>query len=185
LQPHLTDAWWREVFLLTYGFAQVDYRDFAREYLTWLSTQQGDGESRLAGLELAGSALLELERPNPEGRRQQAERLAKVLTDRTVSASAILRARAGATLARLGDPRFRDDAWYLPAEPLLGFVKIPAGPFLMGSEKTRDPGAFDEEVPQHEVTLPDYYIARYPVTVAQFRAFVEDRGHRPEANDSL
>ena len=59
---------------------------------------------------LAGSALLELERPNPQDRRQQAERLAKVLTERTVSASGILRARAGDTLAGLGDPRFRDDA---------------------------------------------------------------------------
>src|SRR4029450_11893511 len=39
LQPHLTDAWWREVFLLTYGFAQTDHPPFAREYLEWLSTQ--------------------------------------------------------------------------------------------------------------------------------------------------
>ena len=36
LQPHLTDAWWREVFLLTYGFAQMDHPPFAREYLEWL-----------------------------------------------------------------------------------------------------------------------------------------------------
>src|SRR5712691_12350076 len=32
------------------------------------------------------------------------------------------RAEAGRVLAHLGDPRFRADDWYLPDEPLLGFV---------------------------------------------------------------
>ena len=85
------------------------------------------------------------------------------------------RAAAGDTLAALGDPRFRADRWYLPDEPLLGFVPIPAGPFLMGSGKTNDRQADDNERPQHELTLPGYYLARYPVTVAQFRAFVQDQ----------
>jgi len=92
---------------------------------------------------------------------------------------------AGNTLARLGDPRFRSDQWYLPDEPLLGFVKIHEGPFLMGSDKNRDRQAFDDEIPQHEVTLPAYYIAIYPVTVAQFKAFVEDSKYQPQNEDSL
>jgi hypothetical protein len=32
------------------------------------------------------------------------------------------RAAAGNTLACLGDPRLRADAWQLPGEPFLGFV---------------------------------------------------------------
>jgi formylglycine-generating enzyme required for sulfatase activity len=88
-------------------------------------------------------------------------------------------------LAIFGDPRFRDDAWFLPDEPLLGFVKIPAGPFLMGSDKKNDPQTYDNETPQHTLTLPGYYISRYPVTVAQFRAFVEQSGYEPEDPDSL
>ena len=84
------------------------------------------------------------------------------------------RAEAGDTLARLGDPRFRADAWYLPDEPLLGFVEIPEESFRMGEG--------DE---QHELSLSTYYIARYPVTVAQFRAFVEDSGYEPRDSDSL
>ncbi len=88
------------------------------------------------------------------------------------------RVSAGDALAYLGDPRFREDAWYLPDEPMLGFVEIPEGPFLMGSDPAIDPDAQDEEQPQHEVHLPTYFIARYPVTVAQFRAFVEDRRGR-------
>jgi formylglycine-generating enzyme required for sulfatase activity len=84
------------------------------------------------------------------------------------------RAEAGDTLAQLGDPRFRTDAWYLPDEPLLGFVEIPEGPFVMG-----------EDDDKHKVSLPAYYIARYPVTVAQFRAFVEDSGYKPRDLDSV
>jgi formylglycine-generating enzyme required for sulfatase activity len=89
------------------------------------------------------------------------------------------RAEAGDVLVKLGDPRFREDAWYLPDEPLLGFVEIPEGSFVMGSE------AREREQPQHELTLPTYYIAHYPVTVAQFRAFVEDSGYEPRDSDSL
>jgi formylglycine-generating enzyme required for sulfatase activity len=57
-------------------------------------------------------------------------------------------------------------------------------PFLMGS-KTGDRLAFTDEMPQHKITPPRDYIARYPVTVAQFRAFVDESGHTPEDEDSL
>ena len=86
-----------------------------------------------------------------------------VRTDRLPAAE---RAMAGKTLAKLGDPRFDPDLWFLPREPLLGFVEVPAGPFRMGEGK---------EV--HEVELPAFYMARHPVTVAQFRAFVSESGH--------
>jgi formylglycine-generating enzyme required for sulfatase activity len=76
------------------------------------------------------------------------------------------RAVAGQALALAGDPRFRADAFYLPDEDLLGFVEIPTGPFLIG-----------EDNEQHELSLSDYYIARYPVTVAQFDAFVQAGGY--------
>jgi len=78
----------------------------------------------------------------------------------------------------------------------LGFepemVPVPAGPFLMGTsdEQIRDmlkrfkwakefkkKGYFDREQPQHEVTLPAYEIGRYPVTNAEYAAFVETTGH--------
>jgi sulfatase-modifying factor enzyme 1 len=99
--------------------------------------------------------------------------------------SPVDRAEAGDALAVFGDPRFRPDAWYLPDEPLLGFVEIPPGSFLMGSDQARDADARDDELPQHEITLPRYFIGRYPVTVAQFGAFVEASGYRPGNEDSL
>ncbi len=95
------------------------------------------------------------------------------------------RTRAGDILAQLGDPRFDPEHWYLPREPLLGFVPIPAGEFIMGSDPQKDSLAFDDEQPQHRRSLPTYYIARYPVTVAQFRAFVEESGYKLRNPDSL
>lgn len=86
------------------------------------------------------------------------------------------RADAGNILAALGDPRFRAEAWSLPNEELLGFVAIPAGAFRMGSDRD-DAEAFDFERDAHDVELPLYYMARYPVTVAQFQAFADDKEH--------
>ena len=77
------------------------------------------------------------------------------------------RNHAGNTLSTLGDPRFTPDLWHLPADETLGFTLIPAGKFTMGNNDR------DDEKPQHEVTLPDFWMARYPVTVTQFRAFTE------------
>ncbi len=86
--------------------------------------------------------------------------------------------------ASVGDlTGFRTDAWYLPDEELLGFVEIPAGPFLMGSDPVQDPLAFDNEWwpgtrSQATVDIPTFYMGRYEVTVAQFGAFVELTGYR-------
>jgi formylglycine-generating enzyme required for sulfatase activity len=95
------------------------------------------------------------------------------------------RIAAGNELAQLGDPRFAADAWYLPNDPLLGFVEIPAGSFLFGSDAVQDPTAYPDETPQQAIILPRYYIGRYPVTGRQFRAFIDDTGHRPENEGSL
>ena len=104
---------------------------------------------------------------------------------RTGSLSAGQRVAAGNALAQLGDPRFRQDAWDLPDDPLLGFVEIPPGPFLMGSDPAQDPTAYPDEIPLHEITVPRYYIGLYPVTGQQFRAFIDHTGHKPENEGSL
>jgi len=64
-----------------------------------------------------------------------------------------------------------------PIEPELVF--IPAGEFLMGSDPRKDEDAQDDELPQNRVYLPDYYIAKTPVTNAQYLAFLEASGHKP------
>lgn len=50
---------------------------------------------------------------------------------------------------------------------------IPAGAFLMGSDAANDPAARPDELPQHRVALPVFEIARYPVTVAEYRYAIE------------
>lgn len=78
----------------------------------------------------------------------------------------------------LGDvPGFRSDAWYLPDDSLLGFVEIPGGPFLMGSDPVSDPASFDVEWwsprgGRGTIDVPTFYIGRYEVTIAQYAAFV-------------
>jgi formylglycine-generating enzyme required for sulfatase activity len=83
------------------------------------------------------------------------------------------RNEAGTALNWVGDPRFREDFYFLPNDELLGFVHVPGGNFQMGSND------YDWEKPPHEVTLPEFFIARFPVTVAQFQAFVKATGERP------
>lgn len=78
---------------------------------------------------------------------------------------------------------FRSDVWFLPDDGLLGFVEIPGGPFQMGSDPARDPLAYDNErwspsSTQGTVDLAAFYIGRYEVTVAQFRAFADATGAR-------
>lgn len=70
--------------------------------------------------------------------------------------------------------QFRETAGFLVPE----MVRIPGGPFLMGSDPRRDPRARKEERPQIGVTLPEYFIGRYPITTDEFRMFVNDGGYK-------
>jgi formylglycine-generating enzyme required for sulfatase activity len=54
----------------------------------------------------------------------------------------------------------------------LEMVLVPAGEFLMGSDPTEDECAYHDEQPQHTLILPDYYLAKTPVTNGQYLAFI-------------
>jgi formylglycine-generating enzyme required for sulfatase activity len=62
-------------------------------------------------------------------------------------------------------------------------VRVPAGPFLMGSADS-DSMARDNEKPQHTVTLREYSIGKYEVTQAQWAAFVKATGYASYAEQS-
>ncbi len=57
-------------------------------------------------------------------------------------------------------------------------VGVPGGKFLMGSP-VRETGRFDSEGPQHVVTLKAFAIGKYPVTSAEFLAFLRESRYRP------
>ena len=74
-------------------------------------------------------------------------------------------------------PRFDAAHFSLPSDELWGFVPIPAGAFLMGSDPRRDRMAYENErwsptALQGSVTLPDYFMGRFEVTNAQFAAYL-------------
>ncbi|MDF0642830.1 MAG: SUMF1/EgtB/PvdO family nonheme iron enzyme [Nitrospira sp.] len=51
-------------------------------------------------------------------------------------------------------------------------IRIPAGPFLMGSNKKVDRNAYQPEFPQRQVYLDAYDIDKFEVTTVQFLKFV-------------
>lgn len=193
-EKYLTDPWWREVLLLTHGFAKIDFAPFADKYLGWLAAEHHAPQIHLAGLELAGAALLELEKPDPERRREIARQIADVIEQANLQAPAPLRATAANTLARLGDPR----PGIISLPPLTGdafeqswlWCEIPSGPFQLGNNRETDSEAYEDEMPQlvYDKIKQPYYISRYPITSSQFDAFVQDRengyDHRPWWTDA-
>ncbi|HHH36315.1 MAG TPA: formylglycine-generating enzyme family protein [Gammaproteobacteria bacterium] len=80
-------------------------------------------------------------------------------------------ARATYTAAE-AEALLRPEQW----QALETTIEIPAGPFLMGTDRPRSD---DYDRPRHEVVLPAYRIDKYPVTNAQYARFVAATGRRP------
>ena len=57
----------------------------------------------------------------------------------------------------------------LPDNVSLEMVAIPSGTFTMGSPKSEEKSR-DNERPQHDVTVPSFFMGKYPVTQGQWRA---------------
>ena len=93
------------------------------------------------------------------------KRLVTLIRDPKVPAAE--RAEAGRKLAELGDPRpgvgLRPDGL-----PDIVWVDIPAGAFIMGSDDH-----YNAEKPKRSVTLGSFAIGMFPVTYAQYKAFLE------------
>jgi eukaryotic-like serine/threonine-protein kinase len=69
---------------------------------------------------------------------------------------------------------------------VLEMVSIPGGSFLMGSPRN-EAGRYEDESPQHRVTIAPFLMGKYPVTQSQYQAvmgnnpshFQENGMHRP------
>lgn len=63
----------------------------------------------------------------------------------------------------------------------MDFIRITAGDFLMGSDSD-DPLAWEDEKPQHRLTIPyDYWVAKFPVTNACFAEFIQSAAYQTRA----
>jgi formylglycine-generating enzyme required for sulfatase activity len=157
---------WREVSLLAIGYVgRVEQRDEAASEVVERLLRESVGE-RGQAIMLCGEAVADAWPGGVTRACREQVRTALLATMRDDDIEAPVRAASGEALGRVGDPRFRGpEEWCLPAEAMLDFVEIEAGSFVMG-----------EHEEAHRVTLPRYYIARFPVTVAQFRVFVSDGG---------
>ena len=99
------------------------------------------------------------------------------------------RAVAGDLLDKLGDPRFDPGRFHLPGATSWGFVAVAAdAEFRIGTHpahRERISSVLEWAVDDNEVNdavtpTAAFQIARYAVTVAQFRAFVEHRQAQDE-----
>jgi formylglycine-generating enzyme required for sulfatase activity len=203
------DDWWMEIFVQLAGL--VDGADWlAREVARtnpWLAlwcVEEGHKVAEGTREIVERQSVRLLESDDVADRRRAVQALIRLQSDRTVGP--LFRAaadddpeisrQAAQALLQMGDvvkeralalaqqskaAFHRAGLAYMSA--LLGFpiVWVEPGPFLMGSDKKRDSHAFDSEFPQHEVTLPGYWIGRGTVTKAEYWEFIKDGGYQTRA----
>ena len=58
---------------------------------------------------------------------------------------------------------------------------IPAGSFTMGAATSMAPPDYPAELPAHQVNVPAFQMAKYEVTVKQYKQFVDATGHKGQS----
>jgi formylglycine-generating enzyme required for sulfatase activity len=163
------DEWWRQVLLLAGAHPQLSNGAAGR----LIEKLMEDDDLDYVALAARFAQDMTDKLPGPQRKRLQDWLLGSM---RGSSRPARERARAGQALARAGDPRrgvgLREDGL-----PDIVWCEVPAGLFLMGSTD-EDGMAYSREKPQHEYEIEQpYAISRYPVTNAQYAAFVQAGGY--------
>ncbi len=152
-QDHLSPLAWRKVYLAGDILAEIGVSQVRR--------CRGVGDERLT---------------------QARQLLARLIELGDDALPARERAAAGITLGKLEDPR-RGVALGGDGLPDIGWIEIPAGDFPMGNDKPEV--VWGTETPRFNCTLirQMYSISRYPITVAQYQAFVDAGGYADTAKD--
>jgi len=194
----LPSDWWEETLLLTAGHLSGCDPERARQLLEYVLRAEDPPGSPHHNLILAARALADAEQKllGWELKDEVVRRLVEAIEKGGVEFKPCARFLAGDALGALGDIR-----------PLDELVKIPAGPFLMGStpeevarwkefvrqkveeEVCKVEGRSKEELLEFlyawleaekgvfEVHVAEFAIGKYPVTNAQFACFIEAGGY--------
>lgn len=184
------EEWWREVILLQAGHLSTQNRPRTEALIRAIADAKtepspyynlvlaaaclSDISSRVmfGALEDDIRARLQREFETPPVRGRWANVRTWLTHGMSVEALSERRKAAAAALGQMGGHRF----WQPPyGEPL--WVHIPAGEFWLGSDPQYDRYAQDHEQPQQRVYLPEYWIAKTPITQAQYALFVRHTGH--------
>jgi formylglycine-generating enzyme required for sulfatase activity len=181
LAPHVGEAPWHEVVLLTVGHLGIidQWEQAASEVVEGL-LDRAPGPPGEAAIWM-GQAVADA---GPGAVSADCRKKVVAVLLNTMRASGKVeparRAAAGKALAAVGDPR--PEVMTVDGMELR---TVPAGPFRMGTEED-DPDGLNSERPAHDCDIPyEYRIGRYPVTVAQFREYVTATGESPQDPDSL
>ena len=177
-ERRVTEAWWRETVLLVAGYLGLRSEDNALDFVRRLARSPGNSEAGLAAAELAATALLELGSRDVATRSAVVAQLVSRLGDPNLDAPGVLRGAAGRALGRLGDPR--PGVGLKDGLPDIEWAPVEAGPFVMGTPPQEAP--YQDESPQFTCSLirQPYRISRYPITVAQYQAFVDAKGYEKQ-----
>ncbi len=173
LADHIDDPAWSEVFRLTVSYiGLIQQREEAADVILTSLLDLAPGEPGQAVV-MSGEAVLDAW---PGGvTRTTKDKVVDLLLKNMRGkdkAPTLPRAEAGSLVARLGDPRPE-----VMTTAGMEFCLVPAGPFHMGSDEKSDPDSKKNETPQHTVDLSTFYISHYPVTIAQFDAFIKANGY--------
>lgn len=176
---------WREVVLLLAGTLLVRQGAAKVDALLRAILENLGRQPKLAalarGVGLIGSVLADLQTRRYEFRdpeyRIALDRVLDIFRPEANGLEFKVRLDAAEALGQAGDPRFGNNR---------NWVTLPAGTFLMGAQKENskkanyDAWAQWDELPVHSVHLDAFQIGKYPVTVGEFKKFIEYGGYQNE-----
>ena len=193
VQAKLGDAWWREALFLAPGSTESKRRASQLIRAILEAEAVGDrhehlvlaaecvldvGEVRVEG-DLLGEVKRRLKREAeaPEPKKEKGDQRRRWVLRKIAAVNALSRIESGELTQRYWKPDTGEPDW----------VTIPAGEFWMGSGAA-DKDADNDEKPIHQVEVPEFQIARVPITNAQYGIYVAEtnvdppqhwRGNRP------
>jgi len=204
LRGVLDKSWWEETVLLTPAHLSLYHRDKARHLIQAIANEHDPPGRPYHNLVLAARALADVERRllGEALEEEIAERLVQAIADENPAFAVETRIQAGHALGALGDPRpgvctLEPELVKVPAGKFLmgsppeeverwkrfAWERIEAGDYKPPKDWTKERLFevlsiwLDAEVRVYEIYVPEFFIARYPVTNAQFAFFIEEGGY--------